>query len=155
VDWVVANGEPSNVVDNELVMRMQADGFFNVSSSERLECEEFSARFSQVHAVCGIGNPNRFYQTMQELGISTVKHTYADHYNFSGTEVRFGDAMQVVCTEKDAAKLKHIEDADFSHVWFLRVSVQMPDDAHSRLAELLGQHAITPQLVDPELEEAV
>jgi len=155
VDWVVSNGEPSNVVDNELVMRMQADGFFNVSSSERLECEEFAARFSQVHAVCGIGNPNRFYQTMQELGISTVKHTYADHYNFSGTEVRFGDAMQVVCTEKDAAKLKHIEDADFSHVWFLRVSVQMPDDARGRLAELLGQHAITPQLLDPELEEVV
>ena len=149
VDWVIANGEPSGVMKDESVMRMHADGFFNLATTERLDCEEFVRRYPQIHAVCGIGNPARFFNSLHELGLSTVKHTYSDHYNFAGPEVRFGDALQVVCTEKDAAKLNHLED-DFSHVWFLRVSVELPEEAHQRLCELLHERGIVPnrELVD-------
>ncbi len=143
VDWVIANGEPSGVVEEETVMRMQADGFFNLATTERLDSDEFVHRYPQIHAVCGIGNPARFFNSLHELGLSTVKHTYSDHYNFAGPEVRFGDGLQVVCTEKDAAKLNHLED-DFSHVWFLRVSVELPEEAHQRLCELLHERGIVP-----------
>lgn len=144
VDWVVANGEPSNLVEDESVMHMQADAFYNLASGEQLDCETFVERYPQVHAVCGIGNPGRFFQTLHNLGINTLKHTYSDHYNFAGPEVRFADGMQVVCTEKDAAKLNHLED-DFSHVWFLRVSVQMPPEARAKLMTLLQERAISPR----------
>lgn len=143
VDWVIANGEPSRVMENESVMRMHADGFFNLATTERLDCDEFVRRYPQIHAVCGIGNPARFFNSLHELGLSTVKHTYSDHYNFAGPEVRFGDALQVVCTEKDASKLNHLED-DFSHVWFLRVSVELPAEAHQRLCALLNERGIVP-----------
>jgi subfamily B ATP-binding cassette protein MsbA len=145
VDWVIANGEPSGLVENESVMRMHADGFFNLTTSRRLDCTEFVRRFPQIHAVCGIGNPDRFFSSLHELGLSTVKHTYSDHYDFSGPEVRFGDALQVVCTEKDAAKLNHLEE-DFSHVWFLRVSVDLPEEARQRLRDLLQARGIAPNL---------
>lgn len=148
VDWVIANGESSGLVEAESVMRMRADGFINLASSEQLTCAAFCGRFSQVHAVCGIGNPRRFFESLHELGISTIKHTYSDHYDFSGPEVRFGDGMQVVCTEKDAAKLKHLED-DFSHVWYLRVSVQLETNARDILQGLLVERAIVPRPADP------
>jgi tetraacyldisaccharide 4'-kinase len=151
VDWVISNGEPSGLVESESVMRMHADGFINLASGEQLTCAAFCGRYSQVHAVCGIGNPRRFFESLHELGISTIKHTYSDHYDFAGPEVRFGDGMQVVCTEKDAAKLKHLED-DFSHVWFLRVSVQLETNARDILVGLLEARAIAPQRLAREDE---
>ena len=143
VDWIVANGESSGLVERETVMQVHAEGFFNLVSGEQLSNQQFVAKYPQVHAVCGIGNPRRFFETLQALDLSTLKHTYSDHYNFAGPEVRFADGLQVVCTEKDAAKLKHLED-DFSHVWFLRVSVHMPDEAHKQFLNLLTARAIVP-----------
>lgn len=144
VDWVVANGEASNLIENESIMRMKADGFYNLMTGECVDSETFAAQYPQVNAVCGIGNPGRFFQSLHELGINTIKHIYSDHYDFAGEEVRFDDGLPVVCTEKDAAKLKHIE-GDFHQVWYLRVSVQMQDDAGERLISLLTERAIAPR----------
>jgi subfamily B ATP-binding cassette protein MsbA len=144
VDWVVANGEASNLIENESIMRMKADGFYNLMTGECVDSDTFATQHSQVNAVCGIGNPGRFFQSLHELGINTIKHIYSDHYNFAGEEVRFGDGLPVVCTEKDAAKLKHLEE-DFRQVWYLRVSVQMEDDAQELLASLLAERAIAPR----------
>ena len=98
--------------------------------------------------MCGIGNPGRFFQTLHELGLNTLKHTYSDHYNFAGPEAQFDDVLPVVCTEKDAAKFKHLA-GDYSHVWFLRVSVELPDTATSHLADLLNARAIVPRREGP------
>jgi len=151
VDWVVANGEASNLVEDESIMRMKADGLFNLASGQSMTVEDFAAQYEQVHAVCGIGNPSRFFQSLHELGISTVKHIYSDHYNFAGPEVRFTDGMQIVCTEKDAAKLKHLE-GDFSQVWYLRVSVALPAEARERLLKMLADRAIAPQRLGAETQ---
>ena len=93
VDWVIANGEPSNLVKNETVMSMRADGFYNLVTGEVMTPEAFVETHSDVHAVCGIGNPNRFFQTLQDLGLNSIKHIYSDHYNFNGEEVRFDDTL--------------------------------------------------------------
>ncbi len=144
VDWVIANGEESNLVEDETVMRMQADGFYNLVTGEVMAPADFVATHSEVHAVCGIGNPNRFFQTLRDLGLNSIKHIYSDHYNFTGEEVRFDDTLPVVCTEKDAAKLKNLEE-EFRQVWYLRVSVALPDSARERLLCMLKERAIAPR----------
>ncbi len=144
VDWVIANGEPSHLVDEETVMRMHADGFYNLVTGELMTPEAFVDTHSDVHAVCGIGNPNRFFQTLQDLGLNSIKHIYSDHYNFNGEEVRFDDTLPVVCTEKDAAKFKNLEE-EFLQVWYLRVSVALPDGARERLLGMLTERAISPR----------
>jgi tetraacyldisaccharide 4'-kinase len=146
VDWVVSNGEPSNLYENETVMTMVPDGFYNLASNQYCDIDAFVRRNQEVHAVCGIGNPNRFFAALQRLGLNTIKHVYKDHHDFSGEEVLFADGLTVVCTEKDAAKLKHIEE-NFSNVWFLRVSVQMPQAATEHLLSLLAERAIVPRRV--------
>jgi subfamily B ATP-binding cassette protein MsbA len=147
VDWVVANGEPSNLVDNESIMRMKADGFWSLDEETMMSVDEFLERHPQVHAVCGIGNPARFFSTLRGLGVNVVQHVYRDHHEFSGTEVKFDDNVAVVCTEKDAAKLKSL-DIDLENVWFLRVSVDLPEEALARLQGLLAQRAIAPRRVE-------
>ncbi|MEM6999683.1 MAG: lipid A export permease/ATP-binding protein MsbA [Pseudomonadota bacterium] len=144
VDWVISNGQLSNLTENESVMQMQADGFMNVTTGDWVEVDDFLAQHTEVHAVCGIGNPNRFLRTLSHLGLVAELHVYKDHYDFAGDEVCFDDTRAVVCTEKDAAKLKNIE-RDFSHVWYLRVSVQLPGDDAKRLEQLLAERAIAPQ----------
>ncbi len=144
VDWVISNGEASNLVPNESVMKLRADGFVNVASNEWLTPEEFIGLHQNVHAVCGIGNPGRFFTTLHQLGLGVAQHVYRDHHDYKGEEVIFADETPVVCTEKDAAKLKNLEQ-QFSQVWFLSVSVELPRDALLRLQALLEHQAIRPQ----------
>ncbi len=144
VDWVVANGEPSGLVEDETIMRVQVDSVHNVVTGEVLPPDQFVQNFPTVHAVCGIGNPSRFFRTVADLGLISINHAYPDHFDYGGTEFGFDDALPVVCTEKDAAKLKHLE-LELHHVWYLRISVCIPDDAQERFLMLLDERAIVPR----------
>ena len=144
VDWVIGNGQSSGLVEHETVMSMQPVEFVNVAHEASLSCEEFLDQYPDVRAMCGIGNPARFYGTLRELGLNFSKHTFSDHYAYRAEDVPAAGSEPVVCTEKDAAKLKHLE-TELSHVWFLRVSVLFPVEASDRLNELLSERAINPR----------
>ena len=57
-----------------------------------------------VHAVCGVGNPDRFLESLADAGISAIPHIYEDHHSFRAEELGFGDGLAVVMTPKDAIK---------------------------------------------------
>ena len=59
-----------------------------------------------VHAVAGIGNPQRFFRTLSALGLDFTPHPFPDHHAFSEADLRFGDAAPVLMTEKDAVKCR-------------------------------------------------
>jgi len=59
-----------------------------------------------VHAVAGIGNPNRFFLQLARAGIRIRPHPFADHHPLRAEDLDFGDALPVVMTEKDAVKLR-------------------------------------------------
>jgi len=75
---------------------------------------------SDIVAFCGIAKPERFYETLKELGFNLINtYSFLDHHAFSLKELR---AMRhkhlgakFVCTEKDAVKLK-----DFEHIYVLK-----------------------------------
>ncbi len=143
VDWVISNSEASNLVEGETVMHMLPEAFHNVGTGDVLSCDEFTALNPNVHAACGIGNPHRFFTTLMNLGLVTDKHIFRDHHEFSSGDIEFDDNRAIVCTEKDAAKLNHLE-TNLTNVWFLRVSVDLPDDALDKLSQLLTERAIAP-----------
>jgi tetraacyldisaccharide 4'-kinase len=58
----------------------------------------------KIHAVAGIGNPERFFKQLQQQGFEVIKHPFADHHQFSSTDLQFGDDLPVVMTAKDAVK---------------------------------------------------
>ncbi|MCY4045546.1 MAG: tetraacyldisaccharide 4'-kinase [Cellvibrionales bacterium] len=59
---------------------------------------------ARVHAVAGIGNPDRFFKTLMALGFECVAHAFPDHYAFSESDVLFDDQLPVIMTAKDAVK---------------------------------------------------
>jgi len=78
-----------------------------------------------VHAVAGIGNPQRFFATLRSLGLRVFEHPFPDHHHFEWRELMFGDELPVVMTEKDAVKCRGFALPNW---WSLRVVAVLPDD---------------------------
>jgi len=58
----------------------------------------------RVHAVAGIGDPERFFALLREHDIAVVPHAFADHHRYAAEDLRFGSDLPVLMTEKDAVK---------------------------------------------------
>ncbi len=58
----------------------------------------------RVHAVAGIGDPERFFAMLRGLDIAVVPHAFPDHHRYRAEDLRFGSDLPVLMTEKDAVK---------------------------------------------------
>jgi tetraacyldisaccharide 4'-kinase len=83
------------------------------------------ASFRHVHAVAGIGDPDRFFAHLRRSGVQVVAHPFPDHHRFQPADLRFGDEAPVLMTEKDAVKLR---GAAAPNWWVLPVTAE-PDPA--------------------------
>ncbi len=79
-------------------------------------------RGQRVHAVAGIGNPQRFFATLRAQGLELEEHPFPDHHPLSAPELAFGDARPVLMTEKDAVKCTGFADA---RLWYVPVVAQL------------------------------
>lgn len=84
--------------------------------------EHFSGR--RVHAVAGIGNPQRFFRDLRARGMDVIEHPYADHHSFIAAELTFGDELPVLMTEKDAVRCRAFADA---RLWYVPVVARFSD----------------------------
>ncbi|TAK39881.1 MAG: tetraacyldisaccharide 4'-kinase [Lysobacteraceae bacterium] len=58
----------------------------------------------RVHAVAGIGDPERFFAMLRARGIAVVPHAFPDHHRYTAEDFEFGSDLPVLMTEKDAVK---------------------------------------------------
>ncbi len=130
VDMVVINGgsgdvvSPGDVAEHSLVCQMTLcpDKFVNLHSGEALGVKAWP-RGQVVHAVAGIGNPQRFFDSLTELGLVLRLHPFADHHRFTVEDIRFDDDLPVIMTAKDAVKCEALADA---RCWCLEVVALPP-----------------------------
>jgi tetraacyldisaccharide 4'-kinase len=144
VDWVLATGGPSGLHADETVVRTQPLAFVSLGDDapERIGVEAFSERHRRVRAVAGIGNPQRFADTLRQLGLEPLLTPFPDHHRFEPEELDFGDGLPVVCTEKDAVKLRRL-DVLPAQCWYLEVAADPGPDARDRLVSLLQEHGVS------------
>jgi tetraacyldisaccharide 4'-kinase len=71
-----------------------------------------------LHAVAGIGNPQRFFKTLEGLHWRPVAHAFADHAAYSAELLDFSPALPLLMTEKDAVKCRAFAADDW---WYLAV----------------------------------
>ena len=89
----------------------------------------------RIHAVAGIGNPDRFFQQLRTLGIMAEEHAFPDHHAYHAPELAFpGDV--ILTTEKDAVKLQHLELA--IPVWVLPLEITVEPDLACFVMEKLN-----------------
>lgn len=119
VDAVVLNGAQEDS-EQGFAMHLQPTHWVHVRSGRREPLNHFPAG-QLVHAVAGIGHPQRFFKTLESLQLQPICHPFADHAQLSAQDLDFADDLPVVMTEKDAVKCRTFA-AD--HCWYLHVAAQ-------------------------------
>ena len=132
VDLVVCNGV--NAQAGELLMTLTPGQLVAVNQSRQ---EKTLADFKgqKVHAVAGIGNPERFFTSLEAAGIELVRHPFADHHPYKPQDLEFKQQLPIFMTEKDAVKCER-----FSHLafWYLQVTPVFSDQDQARLLATLN-----------------
>ena len=145
-DWVVANGVASGLVADESVMVAVPTAFVHMASDERVAPAQWAAEVSKpVLAVAGIGNPDRFGETLRGLGLSPTMRAFPDHHRFKARDLATEEDMVVVVTEKDAGKLRQlngVEGALPQDVWYLEIAMRFEDPVDDKLTGLLRRAGI-------------
>lgn len=84
-----------------------------------------------VHAVCGTGNPARFFAMLRAMGINAHEHPLPDHHDYVPADLAFPGAAAILMTQKDAVKCAGFADA---RCWYLPVRAKL-DPALTALVE--------------------
>jgi len=131
VDAVVVNGpaRPLETPRRTLTMQLNGREFRNVLNPDHTVGPAHFHRL-RVHAIAGIGNPQRFFAHLEALGLQFEAHAFPDHHRYVAADLAFPDADAILMTEKDAVKCAAF--AAETH-WALRVDA-MPE---SELGELV------------------
>ncbi len=94
---------------------------------------------STLAAVAGIGDPQRFFNTLRAQGLRFSEHPLPDHHAFTRDDLATIDADLIVMTEKDALKCVAFNDA---RLWVLPVEAQLdPALVNLILEKLRGRQA--------------
>ncbi len=132
VDVVVANGGPAH--RGELAMTIEPLAVVALDGGARSSLASWRGR--QVHAVAGIGDPARFFATLRAAGLQVIEHPLPDHAPIGAAEIRFGDGLPVLMTEKDAVKCASLPAAGLA---YLEVAACFAEqDADDLLARVLA-----------------
>jgi tetraacyldisaccharide 4'-kinase len=88
----------------------------------------------RVHALAGIGNPQRFFAQLRASGIEVIAHPFPDHHVYTPRELQFADGLPLLMTEKDAVKCSRFAAPDR---WYLPVAASFaPEQTAALLARL-------------------
>ncbi len=120
VDFIVCNGQGK---PGEWSMTLIPKEIYQLKDpTQKLSIEKLKDK--TVHAIAGIGNPERFFLTLQGLGLNIIPHAFPDHYRFKKQDLDFGSESIIIMTEKDGVKCRSF--ADNNH-WALQVRAELPD----------------------------
>ncbi len=125
VDAVVKNGAADVAVGGVPVFDMRVEGtrFVCLDAPEHSRgAADFAG--GRLHAVAGIGVPQRFFAHLAALGLRCETHAFPDHHRYVAADLDFvGDA--VLATEKDGVKLRGLSPLP---VWVLPVDARIEPD---------------------------
>ena len=120
VDALLCNGAAADTPDS-FAMQLRPCALINLVSMQPVGLEHFPSG-QALHALAGIGNPRRFFNTLEGLNWRPVAHAFADHARYSAEALQFTPALPVVMTEKDAVKCRPFAQPDW---WYLSVDAQL------------------------------
>ena len=131
-DFRVVNGEAMREGDWPMHLRLREA----VSLSDDATRRSLAAFASTpVHAVAGIGNPERFFAALRAAGLPLHEHPFPDHHDFERADFR-GMQGTVLMTEKDAVKCRGLGLRD---AWSVPAEAELPPGFFDALVVRLEQ----------------
>lgn len=130
VDFIVSQGKAEQ---GEYAMQLVAEDIYSLKDpTQALNLKE--ALKTPIHAVAGIGNPDRFFIQLRKMGFDVTPHPFPDHHIYTPSDIQFNDAHMVMMTEKDAVKCQPFAT---SQHWCLPVKGQCDEKFFKHLVEKL------------------
>ena len=115
-------------------MRLLGERFHRLDAPSTT-CSAAELAGARLHAVAGIGAPQRFFDCLTDMGLAFSGHPFADHHDFCAGDLGFaGDA--ILTTEKDAVKLARL--CLPLPVWVLPVTAEVKPDLAAFVLEKLN-----------------
>lgn len=124
---------------NTYSMHLKTSAWVNLLSKEKVDVNDspFSKALidltntMSITAIAGIGDPQRFFDSVNELGISTTQNIgFDDHHAFQAQDIP--NKGIVLMTEKDAVKC-----AAFAHkdCWYLQIDACLVDNFYANMMQ--------------------
>ena len=132
VDFIVNNGGPTE--GDEILMTLSPAKFIHLNSGKEYSVDKWPMH-NQVHAIAGVGNPNRFFDLLLRLGFEFDKNPFPDHHKYNKRDLYYLDHLPILMTEKDAAKCKHFKN---SKIWYLSIESKIESQFIDKLEEKLN-----------------
>jgi tetraacyldisaccharide 4'-kinase len=155
VDWIIVNNG-ANKSDNKLQqyiadrqsaaritsITVQPKGWLHIQSNTLYPLLPLPwLSYSQhrqnagvkIKAIASIGNPQRFFSTLIELGLSTETHAFPDHHSFTYSDLAGWQQDIVLMTSKDAVKCQTFASC---YWWALEIETQLPSDLITAVSNL-------------------
>jgi tetraacyldisaccharide 4'-kinase len=124
VDAIVCNGAPDARLPTAVprfAMRLQAGEFYRLDDPQQ-RCSAAELAAQNLHALAGIGDPERFFRTLEGLGLAFSRHPFADHHAYKAADLAFAGDGVLLMTEKDAVKCAGLTVGE---TWVLPVAAEL------------------------------
>ena len=141
VDAIICNNlkSPLPAAAPTFDMALQPGSFYRLDDPQQLCSAESLRGRGKLHALAGIGNPGRFFQTLEALGLDCEQHPFPDHHRYSAADLAFARNGILLMTEKDAVKCAGLTAGD---TWVLPVDADLsPALIELILEKLRGRQA--------------
>lgn len=130
VDFVVWHGDTLQPWSMQLALKDAV----NLQDQRRQPLTDWQGQ--TVHAVAGIGDPQRFFAQLQSAGLQVITHAFPDHHIYSSADLRFTDKLPVLMTEKDAVKCQEFVSENY---WSVPADAVLTDGLADAIGNLLKE----------------
>lgn len=132
VGAVVVNGGAESSGGAHFKMSLKGTVLRNLNSGATRDASGFKGK--KLHAMAGIGYPQRFFEHLQGLGLKFERHPFPDHHAYRPEDLDWPDADAIMMTEKDAVKCAKFADARY---WVLPVLAKLDPSFGQKILDLL------------------
>lgn len=113
-------------------VRMMPRYLFELRTGRKLPLAAFKGK--RVHAIAGIGHPERFFETLEEHGLLVDPRPLTDHADITEADLQCDGPEPVIMTEKDAVKCRTFAQAN---VWCLVADLEFEPEDDERFMRLI------------------
>ena len=115
---------PDNITPPQFSMTLQSRALVSLDQATTKLPSDFLGQ--TFIAVAGIAHPQRFFNTLQQLGLQIETHSFVDHHGFVLDDFKawqnISKNMPIVMTEKDAVKCRSL---GLNNAWYLPVQADI------------------------------
>jgi tetraacyldisaccharide 4'-kinase len=120
-----------NKLKNKIIyktMCLNPEILINLKTGEKRKISQLVSK--KVIAVSGIGNPKRFFHSLENLGYEVIEKAFPDHYTFKEEDLKFNEFLPIIMTEKDAVKCRSFAK---EYMWYLEINAHLDNQFFNKI----------------------